>query len=117
MDIIELCISSLITGLTVFFSGYVMFKIAKNNVKEEIFEFLGSEEGQKLIYGLGALAAQGAKAGFGLNQRGGKFGFKEMIIGVAGKWLERSGLLDQEQEQPQFQPPARRINKESPLPQ
>jgi hypothetical protein len=116
MSLVDIGVNALITGLTVFLSGYVMFKIAKNNVKEEIFEFLGSEEGQKLIYGLGALAAQGAKAGFGLNQRGGKFGFKEMIIGVAGKWLERSGLLGAQEEQPQFQPPARRINKESPLP-
>ena len=117
MDYASIGLSALITGLTVIISGWVTFKMAKNNIKEEIFEFIGSEEGQKLIYSLGALAAQGAKAGFGLNQRGGKFGFKEMIIGVAGKWLERSGLLGAQEEQPQFQPPARRINKDSPLPQ
>jgi hypothetical protein len=117
MDFASIGLSALITGLTVFISGWVMFKIGENHIKNEVIDFMSSEEGQKFIYGLGALAAQGAKAGFGLNQRGGKFGFKELIMGIAGKWLERSGLMGAQEEQPQFQPPARRINKDSPLPQ
>lgn len=116
MDFLELCISSLITGLTVFISGYVMFRIGESHVKNEVIDFISSEDGQKFIYGLGALAAQGAKAGFGLTKRGGQFGFKDLIMGIAGKWLEKSGILGSEPEQPQFQPPAKRINKDSPLP-
>lgn len=112
MDLLEMGLSALITGLTVFISGYVMFHIGKNNVKDEIYDFLESEEGQKLIFGVGALIGNGAKAGLGLAKTGGKFGIKELVMGIAGKWLERSGILNQE-EQPQQQKPE--IEWKSPL--
>jgi hypothetical protein len=116
MDFLELGLSAVITGLTVFISGYAMFIIGKNNVKNEIIDFISSEEGQKFIYGLGALAANGAKAGFGLTKGGGKFGFKDLLMGIAGKWLEKSGIFGgpPEQEQP-LRMVTQRHKSESPL--
>jgi hypothetical protein len=104
MDLLEMAISAAITGLTVFMSGYVMFKIGKNSIKNEIFDFLSSEEGAKLFYSIGVVVAQGAKQGFGITTKGGKFKFQDMLGQAVGGFLNNIlGKAFGGQEQPQQQ--------------
>ena len=38
MDLLEIAVSALITGLSASIGGFIAFRYAKNSVKEEIFD-------------------------------------------------------------------------------
>jgi len=50
-----------------------------NRVRNEIFDYLESEEGQKMIFSIGALFGNGVKSGLGMNPRRGKFKWQDLI--------------------------------------
>lgn len=64
-----------------------MLDKAKTEIKLEAEEWLNSEKGQKALFSIGALIANGAKSGFNLNIPKGKGGFEGLIMNIIGKWI------------------------------
>jgi len=56
--------------------------------KADVEKWINSETGQKAFYSVGALIGNGAKAGIGLNTRGGKFKIEDIIAQIAGSFIE-----------------------------
>jgi len=56
---LEYILSGIISGLSAFLGAYFMFKIAKNDIKNEIFDFLESQEGMNYIASCGKLFGAG----------------------------------------------------------
>jgi hypothetical protein len=50
---------------------------------------------------MGAIAAQGAKTGFGLQKTGGKFRWEDLIGQIAGNFLTKKFGMGETQQQPQ----------------
>ena len=100
-EITSILVPSICAFTSATVGGILVMKYAKRDIKHEIISFiedgdmieyivkqLNQEEVQKIVYGLGALFAQGAKSGLNLGgKKSGKFGFTEMIMGIAGKYL------------------------------
>lgn len=93
MDVFEIimsiaCLSSAV-GIT-----YVMFSLKKYvenliseqkaELKAELEAWLNSEKGQKALYTIGALVAQGAKDSMPFISKGGKFKMTDLIAQIAG---------------------------------
>lgn len=90
-EIVVPLVNAVLTGLTVSFMTYViskrMLKDAKASLKLELEAWLNSEKGQKALFSVGALIANGAKSGFNLNVPRGKGGFEGLIMNIIGKWI------------------------------
>jgi hypothetical protein len=111
MSVFDMSVSVLIAALTVVFIVTVAPKIIMRQVKngltndlvDSIFDhlevkikkdaedWLNSEKGQQALYQIGVLVGNGAKSGFGL-AKGGKFGFKDILMQAAGGLLQNGGL-------------------------
>jgi len=91
MEISIALLTGSIMGVTFALIAYVLLKRYIEQLKNEsIFqlrEWLNSEAGQKTIYSLGALIAQGAKGGFGISKGSGKLSLNNLILEIAGKWF------------------------------
>lgn len=100
MDISELAISIMCLSILIAIPS-VLFYIRKllNNaipdmiaeqkaeLKAEIEQWFNSEKGQKTLYLLGALIAQGAKDSLPIIGKGGKFKWTDLVAQIAGKYL------------------------------
>lgn len=74
----------------------------KADLRLEIEEWLNSEKGQKTLYMVGALIAQGAKDSLPFISKGGKFKWQDLIGQIAGKAASKFlGVELPGQEQPQ----------------
>jgi hypothetical protein len=95
----DLIVSGVITGLIVSISSMVAYRLAKRDIKNEVYAMLDSiqtdEEIQKALYSIGALISQGAKGGFGLNKKSGKFSLQDLVLQIAGQYI--GGKLEQPQ--------------------
>jgi len=88
---------------------YVVYVKAKEYVEdfkftviEEVKSYVQTEEFAKLLYQVGGLIGNGAKSGFGLQKRGGKMGLQDLIMGIAGNYLQQKiGVSIDTGEQPQ----------------
>jgi hypothetical protein len=79
-----------------------MVNPALDDVKKYVEVWLNSETGQKALYMVGGLIAQGAKGGFGLNKQGGKRGIEGMFTDLIGQFIgSKLGGLNPAQSQPQ----------------
>ena len=92
MDILGTLINAALTGLTVALMTYVISKRmlaqAKRDIKQEAEAWLNSDVGQKAIFSIGALIANGAKSGFQLQNPRGKGGFEGLIMNVIGQFIQ-----------------------------
>lgn len=59
----------------------------KIDVKRDLETWLNSETGQKAIFSIGAIIGNGAKAGFGIGTKGGKFKWQDLAAEVAREWI------------------------------
>lgn len=57
-------------------------------VKASFLTWIQTEQAAKLLYQVGGVIASGAKSGFGLNPRGGKFKIEDIIGQLIGKYAE-----------------------------
>jgi hypothetical protein len=95
-----------------------MFEFQMKRQKKAIIQWLMTDEASKLVYGIGATAAQGAKFGFGLGGKvgGGKLSWKNLILQIGGGFLAKTFGIDlglgQQQEQPQQTPPQQLEDKQ-----
>lgn len=96
----ELFLNGVITGITVFISSYTMLKITQKRLKTEALEWIKSEQCAKIVYQMGAIAAQGAKSGFGINKQPGKFSLEGLIGQIAGRFIEQKFMPTQTQPEP-----------------
>jgi hypothetical protein len=58
-----------------------------NEIKGYLEAWINSEIGQKALFMVGGLIAQGAKGGFGLQKNSGKRGLEGLIIELAGQFI------------------------------
>lgn len=93
MSLIDISVSGLIAVVSVAIAIQYIIKSDVINVKAEqiIEDFMQrattDEEFIKKIYSVGAIFAQGAVAGSGINPRGGKFKITDLISQIAGRFL------------------------------
>jgi len=95
-------LSASLSGLTTYFVGKLLIKDTKKGIIKQIPEilpeltgyfiddltdFLHTEEGAKMFYGIGALIGNGAKAGFGLTKKSGKFRWEDLLMQIAGQYI------------------------------
>jgi len=59
----------------------------KKKAKTEIQAWLNSENGQKALFTIGAIIGNGAKSGFGLTQKTGKFKMEDLIGQIVGNYV------------------------------
>lgn len=101
-------ITSIILYATMKYLVPRMIEDTKNDIKDDIQEWLNTENGQKAIYLIGTLIGNGAKAGIGLSKGSGKFKMEDLIGQAIGSFLQggMGGLMPQQQgsEQPQQTP-------------
>lgn len=85
-------LSSLILGLSMGGAAYVLLKryidTLVSDLQEYPFQLVQSEDGQKLFYSVGALIGNGAKGGFGLTKGSGKFKIEDLVMGIAGNFIQ-----------------------------
>lgn len=98
---IEVVINAVISALTVLLGYYVISKKAekivektKIELKDELEDWLNSENGQKALFSIGALIGNGAKSGFGLNARSGKYKPQDLLAQIAAQFIQQK-LLNQ----------------------
>lgn len=94
---IELIYQGIITLLSFFIGYYLVSKKAEKLIesKEKQYKaaletWLNSETGAKALYAIGAMIGTGAKQSIGINTRGGKFKFKDILAQVAGNWISNN---------------------------
>ena len=83
-------LSGIITGLIIAIIAYIaivkyvpkMIENQKILIKNEIEEWLNSEKGQKAIFLIGGLAANGIKSGFNISGKSGKFKWQELAADI-----------------------------------
>lgn len=75
-------------GLIFYVVAKQMINEQKEKLKDEFLDYLHSEEGSKLIYSIGALIGNGAKAGIGIQSRGGKMTLQDLIMGIAANFIQ-----------------------------
>jgi len=95
--------SPAIAVLGTYIMGKRLMKNAIDEVEDLIFSIPQSEDGAKLLFSIGGLVGNGIKSGVGLNPRGGKFKWQDLLTGIAANWLENSGLIPQQAQSPQNQ--------------
>jgi len=92
LDISLSAVMSLISALIVYFllekKAEKTIEKYKKELKIEAESWLNSDNGQKAIYSIGAIIGNGAKAGFGISTRGGKFKLENLVSEIAGKWIQ-----------------------------
>jgi len=68
----------------------------KIDVKKEFEAWLNSETGQRAIYTIGAIIGNGAKEGFGMGKKGGKFKWQDLLGEIIGGYAKQKlGLTEQ----------------------
>lgn len=79
--------------ISILCGGLVTYVIIKSMVKpeeivEDIMNFIVQDaEMQKKVFVLGAILGNGIKSGVGLNPRGGKFKFEDLIAGALAQFF------------------------------
>jgi len=115
---IEWVISPLFTVLFGSIVGYLLLKRLRKEAISVAFEIietkqeelmqsgqdlLNSEEGQKLLYSIGALIGNGAMAGTGLKKKSGKFQWQDLAAQVVGSFIQKKvGINPIPQNNPQI---------------
>lgn len=83
VHMIESAISGFIVGLTLLIGAYVIIKRYVEGVifeyEERAISWIQSEDAAKLIYQIGGIIGNGAKAGIGLKGGSGKFRWQDML--------------------------------------
>jgi hypothetical protein len=77
-----------------------------DDVKAYVEAWLNSETGQKALFMVGGIIAQGAKSGFGIQKSGGKRGIEGMVMELVGSFIQSKigvgiGLPAGQPQQPQ----------------
>ena len=104
-ELLIIGLNALITGISVLIGGRILWKWSKRDMKEEVIDYIQSEEGAKMLYTIGAMVGNGAKSGFGLSRKGGKFGFQDLLMQVVGKYIGGT-IGGQEQAAPEQEIPS-----------
>lgn len=91
------------SGICVFISGYVMLKMTEKRMKTQAIAWLQTEQAAKLLYQVGGIIASGAKSGFGLTQKTGKFKMDDMIGQLIGGFIQKKFLGGEQQQSSQPQ--------------
>lgn len=97
--ILNASLSAIITSLSILIGYYVLTKKAEKMVekhkillKNDLEAWLNSEKGQKAIYSIGAIIGNGAKTGFGLKTKGGKFKWQDLAGQIIGNYVQSKVL-------------------------
>ena len=93
MSYLELFASAIMTSVSVSIGSYITFKIIKKKLKQEAETWLNSETGQKALYSIGAMIAQGAKDSIPFVSKGGKFKWQDILVQVGLGWAKSKGLI------------------------
>jgi len=99
LEIIALT-SAIVSPIATYFIGKRLINQAGNNMIDNIFDviesedaknilqnFINQESTQKFFYEVGGLIGSGARAGIGIQKRGGKMGLKDLIISIAANYM------------------------------
>lgn len=102
VTMLETIISSLISTITLVIAYIYTQRMIKNTVenikrelKLELETWLNSENGQKAIYSIGAIIGNGAKSGFGLQTKGGKFKWQDLVGQIASQYIQQKFIPQQ----------------------
>jgi len=96
MDIVDMILSIAIPLVSTVIGGTVVMKLAKNSLKTELLNYIGTEDGAKMLYAIGALLGNGAKAGLGFNIKGGKFKWQDLLGEIAGGFIKKTLGIQEE---------------------
>lgn len=96
MDIVDIILSIAIPLVSTVIGGTLVMKLAKNSLKTEILDYLHTEEGAKMLYAIGALLGNGAKAGLGFNIKGGKFKWQDLLGEIAGGFIKKTFGIEEQ---------------------
>ena len=80
---------AVISWLLIPISSYVIARKLKNDAIDDVLGYFESEEGEKYIYRLGAIAASGFGQGIGLSKGKGKFSWEGLLAEIAGKYAQQ----------------------------
>ena len=95
MDWLQILVNAVITGISGGFCGFLVAKLVKRDMKNELFDFFESKEGLIFISTIGRVLAVGAMSAIGKQPRGKTmniFGLKvpsEIVMTL----IEKSGVL------------------------
>ena len=110
LEIIALT-SAIASPFVTYIVGKAILKNAQKNIINDIIAFLDSEECdnvieglvssekvQKALYTAGGFIGSGAAQGLGLQKGTGKMKLQDIVIGLATGFMQRQGILPQQQE-------------------
>ena len=100
----EILISLCTVVMTPLLTYFVAKKVANdtiNNVKDEVFDYLQTENGAKMLFGIGAMLGNGIKSGVGLQKGTGKFKWQDIIGQIASQFIMQKFQPQQQPEQQQ----------------
>jgi len=84
-------------GLSSLCGGLVTYAILRKVTSDDAIldkidlitdEVMKNEEMQKKVYSIGALIGSGIASGAGLQKKGGKFSLQDLVMQVAGQWIQ-----------------------------
>ena len=98
----------IVNALTVIMTPLLTYFVAKkvandtiNNVKDDVFDYLQTENGAKMLFGIGAMLGNGIKSGVGLQKSTGKFKWQDIIGQIASQFIMSKLPMQSQQEQQQ----------------
>lgn len=68
----------------------ILIENTKYDIKEEVKTWLNSEVGQKALFTVGAIIGNGAKSGFGISAKSGKFKWQDLLGQIAGNYIQNT---------------------------
>jgi len=94
VDIILLILNPVLLGIIAYLSIRKLqnmipetIESLKIDVKRDLETWLNSETGQKAIFAIGAIIGNGAKAGFGIGKKGGKFKWEDLMANIFEEYI------------------------------
>ena len=98
----------IVNALTVIMTPLLTYFVAKkvandtiNNVKDDVFDYLQTENGAKMLFGIGAMLGNGIKSGVGITKGTGKFKWQDIIGQIASQFIMSKLPMQPQQEQQQ----------------
>ena len=101
---LQFIVSALTVVMTPLLTYFVAKKVANdtiNNVKDDVFDYLQTENGAKMLFSIGAMLGNGIKSGVGITKGTGKFKWQDIIGQIASQFIMQKFQPQQQPEQQQ----------------
>ena len=87
-EIIIMALGSICSPIATYIIAKKIMKDTKDDIIDEVFDIIQTEDGQKFLYSVGALIGNGIKTGVGISGKGGKFKLQDVLMSAVGQFIQ-----------------------------